>query len=617
MKAIIPAAGFGTRMRPLTDSTPKALLEVAGQRLIERIVRSLLDRGISEVCVVTGHGRDQLESFLLSAFPEASFTFVFNDAYARTNNIYSMHLAFEVFPLDDDILLIESDLVFENAVLDRILTDRRPNVALVDRFQLGMDGTVVTIENGLITNIIPPHLQGADFDFSDKYKTLNIYKFSREFAQTTFRKLLSFYATVYNNNCYYELVLGMLVYMRHAQIFACEVNGARWCEVDDPNDLRIADVMFGGRDRLADLDASFGGFWNTPVIDFAFIRNMYFPTSSILADLRYNLHRLTENYGSNQAILNRKLAHFLLVSEDRVCLLNGLSQIYPLLGSLLDGKTVLAPRPTFGEYARALPARRTYAAAGLSRVADIPAGELASADVVVLVNPNNPTGSCLPSMDILDFARAAPDKLVLVDESFADFSEQPSVQDLLEREERSNVWVLKSLSKSLGVPGLRIGYMYSRNLDAIRTLNARLPVWNSNALAEYFLELVLKHRQPLAESFRMTIADRAALHAELSRLPIVNRVYPSSANFLLMRLNLTRPGLHVLRKALLDRWNILVKDSSAAFDDNGAYLRIAIRRPDENQLLVQALQEEGAAIAASGAHVLPERRYVTPAATPA
>jgi histidinol-phosphate/aromatic aminotransferase/cobyric acid decarboxylase-like protein/choline kinase len=591
MKAIILAAGRGARMRPLTDSKPKAMLQVAGQTIIERMLRLLTAHGISEICVVTGYCRDQLENHLCSSFPDVRFTFVFNDVYDKTNNIYSMHLAFEHFPVDDDVLLIESDLVFTKDVLEPILRTTHKNVALVDKYQVGMDGTVVTVDGELIANIIPPHLQGPGFDFSDKYKTLNIYRFSQEFVQTSFRKLLSFYATVYNDNCYYELILGLLVYMRQEQIFACNVSGAKWCEVDDANDLRLAEIAFTEEGRVGSLDKAFGGFWNIPVLDFSFIRNMYFPNHSILADMRYTLPSLVQNYGSAQAVLNQKLAYFLLVPKERVSLLNGLSQVYPMLEMLLGDKTILIPEPTFGEYTRVFRNRITYRDEGLRNLKDIPYSHIDAADVIVFVNPNNPTGSCIGGTEIMRLARQEPSKLIVVDESFIDFAEQESVQDLLQKEKLSNVWILKSLSKSLGVPGIRLGYVYARDEGLIQDLNNRIPIWNSNSLAEYFLEIILKYRQELAGSFESTITDRNSFAAKLASLAAVDHVYPSKANFILVRLKIESAQLPKLRDYLLNRCNIYVRDCSLKFGDGRAYMRIAVRFHKENMLFVEALSQ--------------------------
>ena len=151
---------------------------------------------------------------------------------------------FEQCDIDDDILLIESDLLYEPAVLRLALDSPHPNLALVDRYRSGMDGTVLALDGERVASVIPPHLQGAQFDFSDKFKTLNIYRFSREFCRSDFRKILTYYASTIDDNCYYELILGILIYMKRGEIHAASVEGLRWAEVDDPNDLRIAEFMF-------------------------------------------------------------------------------------------------------------------------------------------------------------------------------------------------------------------------------------------------------------------------------------------------------------------------------------------------------------------------------------
>ena len=590
MKSIILAAGLGARMRPYTNSIPKAMLEVGGQTIIERIIKILINNGVSDICVVTGYYHEQLENYLAATFSALDLTFVRNTSFDKTNNIYSMHLAFENYPIDDDIILIESDLIITESVFRRILESPYKNVALVDRYKVGMDGTVVTIENDLITNIIPPHLQGPDFDYANKYKTLNIYKFSKEFASTAFRKLLSFYATVYNDNCYYELILGILVYMRQEQIYACDVDGDFWIEVDDANDLQLANIAFGKESRLVSLDEAYGGFWNFPVLDFAFIRNMYFPTNAMLADMRYNLAKLLQNYGSTQKLLNTKLAHFLLVPTEHVCLLNGLSQIYPLLERMIGDKLCLLPEPTFGEYSRVFKFKTTYQDTGYQVLNEISEEKIQTSEVIIIVNPNNPTGSYIESEKIFDLARSNPNKLFIVDESFIEFSGKPSVQDLLQKEELRNVWVLKSLSKSLGIPGLRIGYIYSRDDEVIQRINQQIPIWNSNSLAEYFLEIILKYRKELINSFDSTRLDRSVLEGNLASLEYVDRVFPSQANFILLRLKLSGEQGENLRNYLIEK-SFYVKDCSSKFDDGQCYLRIAVRLPEENLQLFEAMSE--------------------------
>jgi len=212
MKAVILAAGFGNRMRPLTFKTHKTLLSVGDQTIIERIINSLISHNIKEIILVTGYQADSIRGHLDARFPDLKVQYVHNPDYLKTNNIYSLWLAFQHADINSDFLLIESDLIYNPKIIEKILSSSYPNVALVDRFKRGMDGTVVSLDGSIITNVIPPHLQGENFDFSDKFKTLNIYKFSQEFVNKVFKNLLDYYVKIFDKKSYYELVLGMLVY---------------------------------------------------------------------------------------------------------------------------------------------------------------------------------------------------------------------------------------------------------------------------------------------------------------------------------------------------------------------------------------------------------------------
>ncbi|MCA1703320.1 MAG: phosphocholine cytidylyltransferase family protein [Actinobacteria bacterium] len=212
MKAIILAAGIGRRMRPLTDQRHKTLLDVGGKTIIGRILEGLLANGITDFYIVTGYRANELEDYVAREFGGIRCTFIRNERYESTNNIYSMALAMESIEFDTDVMLIESDLLYEPSVIARLLKSEHPNVALVDKYRTGLDGTVVSVSSDeVITQVIPASLQAANFDFSDKFKTLNIYKFSAEFCRTTFRNLLSYYSRAIDGNCYYELILGILI----------------------------------------------------------------------------------------------------------------------------------------------------------------------------------------------------------------------------------------------------------------------------------------------------------------------------------------------------------------------------------------------------------------------
>lgn len=590
MKALILAAGFGHRMRPLTDDQPKTLLSVNGRCVIDRILDSLRLHGIGDICIVTGYRAEQLRAHVVEQHPDLRFQFVHNGRYDKTNNIFSMALAFEEMTFDSDVLLIESDLVYEPAALARLLDSPYENVALVDHYRPGMDGTVVALSSQrTITHVIPPSQQSDTFDFSDKYKTLNIYRFAKEFCETTFRRLLTYYAQVIDDNCYYEYILGMLIYMQQAEIHAEVLAGERWAELDDPNDLRRAELAFNGPARFDMLEESCGGYWETDLVDFAFIRNLHFPTPAVLSELRNSLPTLLWNYGSRQEVVDRKLAWFADCPVGFVHALAGASQCFPWLRTWLAGRRVLIPEPTFGEYRRMFPDAATYADAPGLAWSEIEA-EADRAEVVVFVNPNNPTGTTVGADQVVEFAEARPGTVVLVDESFADFSGRPSVLEAMAREPLDNVVVLKSLSKCLGVPGLRLGLLATSNAELGAVIRRETPIWSLSAVAEHFLELLLKHRGDLARSFRRTADDRDDLAGGLARLAVVDQVHPSGGDFLLARLRTSPAESVALARRLADRSRILVKDVSTRFGGELGHWRLAVRTPADHSALVAAIE---------------------------
>jgi histidinol-phosphate/aromatic aminotransferase/cobyric acid decarboxylase-like protein/CTP:phosphocholine cytidylyltransferase-like protein len=586
MKAIILAAGYGNRMRPLTDQTHKTLLSVGEKTILSRIIDGLLENDITDIIIGTGFRAEEIQEYLRKTYPDIPFSYVLNERYRETNNIFSLALAFDSIDITSDVIVIESDLIYDPSVITQLLQSPYNNVALVDKFRSGMDGTVVTVDSSnVITSVIPPHLQDENFSFSDKYKTLNIYKFSEEFCKTSFKKLLSYYANVIDDNCYYELILGILIYMQKEVIHAGIVKN-EWAEVDDPNDLAVAEFIFN-KDRKRILEERFGGFWNYDVLDFTFIRNMYFPDSSIISEMKNNLANLIHNYGSKQIILNRKMAWFLLCKEERVIALNGASQIYPILQQRFSGQKVLVPKPTFGEYTRIFHDVDFYydeVGINLDEITE----KMNNCEIVVIVNPNNPTGTTVSTEWIHETASSSPEKTFIIDESFIEFSDNVSIISVLEEKPLDNIVVVKSLSKSLGIPGVRLGYSYSCNNDLNAFIHERIPIWNMNSLAEFMLEIILKHRKALQWSFEETVRDRKVFISDLSKLEIIDCAYKSGGNFILVRL---KEGLdcELVVERMLKEHSIYIKNVSGKFESGGKYLRMAVRLPEENRLLVDKL----------------------------
>jgi histidinol-phosphate/aromatic aminotransferase/cobyric acid decarboxylase-like protein len=180
----------------------------------------------------------------------------------------------------------------------------------------------------------------------------------------------------------------------------------------------------------------------------------------------------------------------------------------------------------------------------------------------------------------------------VIDESFIDFagSQSASVTDWVLANQASHVVVIKSLSKCLGAPGLRLGYCLSADTVFIAGMNERIPIWNTNSVAEYFLELLLKYRTEITASFQKTIRDRDAFSRVLAELDFL-QPYPSGGNFILCRLADHGPSAAELARILLESSGIYIKDCTRKFETgHGEFVRLAVRMPDENLRLVSELK---------------------------
>lgn len=585
-QAVILAAGFGKRMRPLSYTTHKTLLKINGVSVLASIIQKLVKNDILDVTMVLGYQAKEIQEHLAEEFPDLNFNYVINEKYDSTNNLVSLAMGLQSIKDRSDVVIIESDLIFGDGVLKRLLDSRHDNVALVDKYRRGMDGTVVSIENDIITGVIPPHLQGSDFSFKDKYKTLNIYKFTEEFCFGAFLNLLNFYTHDIKDS-YYELLLGVIIYLRAETIHSAILEGEVWTEIDDPNDLQLAKYMFEPNSKQI-LDNSYGGFWNYPVTDFCYLRNMYFPPASFLSDIKNNLDKTIYEYGSSQKILNRKLSYFVECNEEDIIAVNGVSQVFPFLRTYFKGKSVLTAHPTFGDYYRVFPEANRY-----SDTIGINLDELEdkNEDLIVFVNPNNPTGTTLSSEKLFDFAKRHPKQMILVDESFIDFSDETSIVDMLKKESVDNIIIMMSLSKVLGVAGLRIGYVFSQNKNFMAALADFIPIWNMNTIAENFIEILLKYRPEYEKSLKLVKRDRQDFFDELEQVSIVEKLYPSGGDYLLAQLTLSQEEEHELCQTFMNDHKIYLKPVREKFEDGKSWMRFAVHQPKQNFRLCKLMQD--------------------------
>lgn len=244
MQAIILAAGLGSRLRPLTDSVPKALTEINGVPMLMRTLEMLTTQSISSICIVVGYLKEKIEESVGKNYKGIPITYIENKIYNKTNNNYSLYLCNDY--ISEDVLLIEGDLVFSQKALDTISDSQADANILVSAYnEKTMDGTVVFADQYKDAKFLLTKKQQNDsLDMTKGWKTVNIYKFKKNFIKNKFMPLLINYIETQNSNSYYELILGALVYYGNSNIKIVEIDAKEWAEVDDQEDLRRAEEKF-------------------------------------------------------------------------------------------------------------------------------------------------------------------------------------------------------------------------------------------------------------------------------------------------------------------------------------------------------------------------------------
>ena len=342
---------MGRRLGEMTRENTKCMVEVNGSKLIDRLLGQLSRQKISRVIIVVGHQGQKLIDHIGHRYDGLlTIEYAENPIYDHTNNIYSLSLVKDKLQ-EDDTLLIESDLIFSDRLIPMIVDAPYPNLALVAKYETWMDGTMVRLdEDRNIVNFISKEA----FDYADAdsyYKTVNIYKFSREFSKNKYVPFLEAYTRAVGNNEYYENVLRIISLLNSHTMKALPIGDEKWYEIDDKQDLDIAEAIFADdKDVLRKYYGRYGGFWRFPqMLDFCYLVNPYFPSKRMKDELRANFDTLLTEYPSGMKVNTLIASKCFGVSEPYIVPGNGAAELIKVLMESTQGKTGFI-RPTFEEY---------------------------------------------------------------------------------------------------------------------------------------------------------------------------------------------------------------------------------------------------------------------------
>lgn len=600
MQAIMLAAGKGSRLGKYTKNNTKCMLEVHGKTLLERAIDALLLAGIKDFIIVLGYKGENVKKYIREKGLDKKINIIYvdNDVYDTTNNIYSLYLAKD-YLIKDDTILLESDLIYDVSIVKKLVDSKYDSAAVIAKYEEWMDGTVVTLnDEGFINSFI----ERKNFEYKNAdnyYKTVNIYKFSKEFSERFYLPFLESYIKAYGNNDYYELVLKVISGLKDVKLHGFKLTGEDWYEIDDAQDYDIVNAIFAPstKEKLELFHKRFGGYWRfNGIKDYCYLVNPYFPTKQMIDKMKYFYDELLFNYPSGQKIEKICASRmFDNVNEDNILIGNGAAELINNLRYIV-GKRIGLTIPSFNEYVRCFPdceiAYINSSADNYRLSLDKIIDKLDDVDTMIIISPDNPSGSCLKYeevIEILDIAKEK-NKQVIFDESFMDFANNNYTlidDDILNK--YSDLVVIKSISKSYGVPGLRLGVLASGNEKYIKTINNNLPVWNINSFAEYFLQIINIYKKDYMEGCKKIKEERDRFYKELIKIKDLY-IYPSEANYFMCKL--LSGSANELAEYLLDNNKILIKvlNGKNGFDD-GEYIRIAIKSTIDNDYLVKSIKE--------------------------
>ena len=345
----------------------------------------------------------------------------------------------------------------------------------------------------------------------------------------------------------------------------------------------------------------FGGFWRYPKMkDYCFLVNPYFPTPEFLSEMRDMFNTMLTEYPSGMRYNAQFAATMFGVAPGQIIPGNGASELIKLFMEDLKGNVGFV-YPTFEEYPNRIDERRRivfqpsgegfrYTVEDLKRFFDDKA-----ISCLCFVNPDNPSGNLLSKDEVEDLSRWAAHRSIkiLIDESFVDFSDGDKRYTLMNSDllvEHPNLYVIKSIGKSFGVPGVRLGVLASGDISAISKLKKKIAIWNINPFGEVFMEKMPSYRKEYVEACNRIAIERARFVHDLQGIRFL-QIFPSQANYLLAKV-LPPFDATSLTNLLWEKYMILLKDCSnkKGFSDT-SYVRITVRDEADNKFFIDVLSK--------------------------
>lgn len=576
------------------------MIEINGTKLIERVLRQLDSLNLERILIVIGKNNEFLKKVISSLCLNTNVVFILDCENLEKSDVYSLYLTKD-YLCEMDTLIINTNLILDYEILSDLVKDKNKNLIVIDKYKSWMTGKTALLnkENEIVG--IGNKYSLNSLALKDSYKLVGLYKFSKTFFKKLCLPILEIYSKLSCDTKSIENLLGCMFELNDIAIGTYLIKNNYWYSINDIQDIDLASTLFSSDDNYVaeKMFGSWGGYWRYPqYLDYFYLVTPYYPTKPLVDEIKANFENLLYHYPSGMKVNSLLAAKEFDINQDNIVVGNGAAELIKSIMSTIKGRTGFI-KPTFEEYPNRLPEEEHIVFNVVSDDFSYSAEDIINyfydkeIKNLIVVNPENPSGNYIEKKSmkkLLNWTKENNIKLI-VDESFVDFvdEENPTLikQDVLD--EYSNLYVVKSISKSYGVPGLRLGILASSDRETISWMKKDVSIWNINSFAEFYMQISNKYHKDYERALKLFREERKSFQQALSEIEDL-RIIPSQANYIMVEL-LNGIDAEWLKCKMLKDEKIFIKTLEKKINNGKHYLRLAIRNHSDNTQFIYALKK--------------------------
>lgn len=582
------------------ENNLNCMIEINGIKLIERLLKQLDLLSLERIIITIGNQNEILENLISSFGLNTNIDFISSCESLEKGDVYSLYAARD-YLCEMDTLIINTNLILDYEILSDVVKDNNENLVVIDKYKSWMTGETAILNNENEIVGIENKYNLNSLALKDSYKLVGLYKFSKTFLKKLCLPILEIYSRLSCDTISIENLLGCMFESNDIAIGTYLIKNNYWYSINDIQDIDLASTLFSSDDNYVaeKMFGSWGGYWRYPqYLDYFYLVTPYYPTKPLVDEIKANFENLLYHYPSGMKVNSLLAAKEFDINQDNIVVGNGAAELIKSIMSTIKGRTGFI-KPTFEEYPNRLPEEEHIVFNVVSDDFSYSAEDIINyfydkeIKNLIVVNPENPSGNYIEKKSmkkLLNWTKANNIKLI-VDESFVDFvdEENPTLikQDVLD--EYSNLYVVKSISKSYGVPGLRLGILASSDRETISWMKKDVSIWNINSFAEFYMQISNKYHKDYERALKLFREERKSFQQDLSEIEDL-RIIPSQANYIMVEL-LNGIDAEWLKCKMLKDEKIFIKTLEKKINNGKHYLRLAIRNHSDNTQFIYALKK--------------------------